>query len=395
MVAYRTESGADDIVSRLEALRKRAPPKAEAAPPAAQSPPPDERRRRLYRIVGVAVILIIIFGIFFAGYKLVIKPMEEKAKLEEQKAVKAREAFVKAQKQKIAEIEQAFAGLPAKYAAEKEQLIASVKAARNIGELKAIDVKAAANRAWRAYLSDEAEAKREAFGEERMVMYAGNQTYKGYAKIAAAITTLDYTVLRNAVIEQMRTVFVPVRLPREQAAGGFMMPGDYVNIYYKNGTEAVEIVTDARVVAILRASASISLSETENRIISGQGGEAKGEGTISTGGVSSLTGPISIGVRQSSSSTTYTVDLTEVQKAAAANKIDPAYIEEVLRNYGIKLSKLEIESQVGDFEEEYLILLEMREEEAKALISKYLSDKDRANLQMVLSKPSQWMSQER
>jgi hypothetical protein len=228
-----------------------------------------------------------------------------------------------------------------------------------------------------------------------MLMVAGNQTYKGYTKIAAAISTLDFNLLRSAVIEQIRTVFVPVRLPRDQAAGGFMMPGDFVNIYYKNDTEAVEIVTDARVIAILRAAASISLSETENRIVSGQGGEAKGEGTISTGGVSSLTGPISIGVRQSSSSTTYTVDLKEVQKAAAANKIDPTYIEEALRNYGIKLSQLEIDSQIGNFDEEYLILLEMREEEAKALISKSLSDKERANLQMVLSKPSPWMTQER
>ena len=393
-MVYRTESGAEDIVSRLEALRKRAPPRAEAAP-AAPSPPPDDRRKKLYRIVGVAVIIIIIFGIFFAGYKLLIKPMEEKAKLTEQEAAKAKQAFVKAQNQKIAEIEQAFAGLPPKYAAEKEQLIAQVRAAKSAAELNAVDIKGAANRAWRAYLNDEAEAKKEVFGEDRMVMIAGNQTYKGYAKIAAAISTLDYNLLRSAVIEQIRTVFVPVRLPREQAAGGFMMPGDFVNIYYKNGTEAVEIVTDARVVAILRAAASISLSETENKIVSGQGGEAKGEGTISTGGVSSLTGPISIGVRQSSSSTTYTVDLKEVQKAAAANKIDPSYIEEALRNYGIKLSQLEIESQVGNFDEEYLILLEMREEEAKALISKSLSDKERANLQMVLSKPSPWMTQGR
>jgi hypothetical protein len=393
-MAYRTESGAEDIVSRLEALRKRAPPRAEAAP-AAPTPPPDERRKKLYRIVGIAVIIIIIFGLFFAGYKLLIKPMEEKARLAEEEAIKAKQALIKAQNQKIAEIEQAFAGLPPKYATEKEQLIAQVKAAKSAAELNAVNIKGAANRAWRAYLSDEAEAKKEVFGEDRMLMVAGNQTYKGYTKITTAISTLDFTLLKGAVIEQIRTVFVPVRLPRDQAAGGFMMPGDFINIYYKNDTEAVEIVTDARVVAILRAAASISLSETENRIVSGQGGEAKGEGTITTGGVSSLTGPISIGVRQSSSSTTYTVDLKEVQKAAAANKIDPTYIEEALRNYGIKLSQLEIESQVGNFDEEYLILLEMREEEAKALISKSLSDKERANLQMVLSKPSPWMTQER
>ncbi|NOZ59341.1 MAG: DUF515 domain-containing protein [Euryarchaeota archaeon] len=377
-------------MSRLEALRKRAPPKAEAAP-AAPAPPSDDRRRRLYRIVGVAVIILIIFGIFLAGYKFLIKPMEEKAKIEEQQAAKAREAFAKAQQQKIAEIEQAFAGLPPKYAAKKDELITRVRGAKSASDLAAVDVAGAASAAWREYLLAEAAAKKEVFGEDRIMLVAGNATYKGYERVVAAISGLSYSVLKTATIEQIRTVFVPVRLPRAQAAGGFMMPGDYVNIYYKNNSQAVEIVTDARVVAILRATASISLSESENRIVSGQGGEAKGEGSITTSGVSSLKGPISIGIRQSSSSTTYTVNLKEVQKAAAANKIDPSYIEAALRNYGIKLSQLEIESQLGDFDEEYLILLEMREEEAKALISKYLSDKEKANLQMVLSQPSSWM----
>ncbi|WP_456473722.1 DUF515 domain-containing protein [Candidatus Pyrohabitans sp.] len=392
-MAEKAESGAEDIVSRLEALRKRAPQKAEAAPP--PSPPSDDRRKRLYRIVGIAVIIIIIFGLFFTGYKLLIKPMEEKAKVAEEEVIKAKQALEQAKNQKTAAVEQAFSGLPSKYAAEKDELITRIKAANSITEVRSIDIRGAANRAWRAYLSDEAAAKKEVFGEDRMLMLAGNQTYKGYSKITSAISRLDFTILRSTVIEQIRTVFVPVRLPRAQAAGGFIMPDDFVNIYYKNNTEAVGIVTDARVVAILRAAASISLSESENRIISGQGGEAKGEGSISTGGVSSLTGPISIGVRQSRSSTTYVVNLEEVQKAAAANKIDPGYIEDVLSNYGIKLSQLEIESQVGNFDEEYLILLEMREEEAKSLISKYLSSKEKANLQMVLSKPSSWMEQER
>ncbi len=386
----RAESGAEDIVSRLEALRKRAPPKGEVAP-AAPSPPSDDRRRRLYRIVGVLVIIILISGIFFAGYRFFIKPIEQEAKIKEEEAAKAREAFAKAQQKKLAEIEQAFAGLPPRYAAEKQRLVSQVKEAKSASELAALDVASAASAAWREYLGAEARAKSEVFGEDRIILVAGNRTYKGYGKVMEAISTLDYRQLKSAIIEQIRTVFVPVRLPRTQAAGGFIMPGDYVNIYYKNNSLAVEIVTDAQVVAILRATASISLSESENRMVSGQGGEAKGEGSISTGGVSSLTGPISIGIRQSSTSTTYTVNLKEVQKAAAANKIDPAYIEAALRNYGIKLSQLEIESQLGDFDEEYLILLEMQEEEAKALISRYLSDKDKENLQMVLSQPSSWM----
>ncbi len=391
-MAERSEGGAEDIVSRLEALRRRTPPRGEAAAP----PPPEDRRRRLYRAVGVALVILIVAGIFLAGYKFAIKPMIEKQKKAEEEAEKQRLALLEAKNQKIAEIERAFSGLPERYYGNTKAVLKQrVEMARTVQEVRLIDVATPATEAWRSYLMDEAEAKRKAFGEEKIVMIAGNETYKGYSAITAAISVLEYPVLSKAIVEKMRTVFVPVRLSREQAAGGFGMPGDYVSIYYRNGSGSVPLVTDAKIVAVLRAASQINLNENENRLVSGQGGEAKGEGSVSTGGVDSLTGPISIGMKQSTASTTYTVDLSEVQRAAAASKIEQEYIERVLRNYGIRLSRLEIESQLGDFDEEYLILLEVREEEARALISRYLSGTDREKLMMVLSRAPGWVPEER
>jgi len=392
-MAERSEGGAEDIVSRLEALRRRTPPRGEAAAP----PPPEDRRRRLYRAVGVALVILIVAGIFLAGYKFAIKPMIEKQKKAEEEAERQRQALLEAKTQKIAEIERAFSGLPERYYGNTKAVLRQrVEAARTVQEVKLVDVATPATEAWRSYLLDEAEAKRKAFGEEKIVMIAGNETYKGYSAITSAISVLEYPVLSKAIVEKMRTVFVPVRLSREQAAGGFGMPGDYVSIYYKNGSASVPLVTDAKIVAVLRATSQINLNENENRLVAGQGGEAKGEGSVSTGGVGgSLTGPISIGMKQSTATTTYTVDLSEVQRAAAASKIEQEYIEKVLKDYGIRLSKLEIESQLGNFDEEYLILLEVREEEARALISRYLSGTDRDKLMMVLSRAPEWVPEER
>ena len=390
-MAERSEGGAEDIVSRLEALRRRAPPRGEAAAP----PPPEDRRRRLYRAVGVAVVVLLVVGIFLAGYKFAIKPMIEKQRKAEEEAMKKQQELMQAKAQKIAEIERAFSGLPERYYGNTKAVLRQrVEAARTVQEVKLVDVSTPATEAWRSYLLDEAEAKRKAFGEEKIVMIAGNDTYKGYSAITSAISVLEYPVLSKAIVEKMRTIFVPVRLSREQAAGGFGMPGDYVSIYYENGSSSVPLVTDAKIVAVLRATSQINLNENENRLVAGQGGEAKGEGSVSTGGVGSLTGPISIGMKQSTATTTYTVDLSEVQRAAAASKIEQEYIEKVLKDYGIRLSRLEIESQLGNFDEEYLILLEVREEEARALISRYLSG-DRDKLMMVLSKAPGWVAEER
>ncbi len=390
-MAERSEGGAEDIVSRLEALRRRAPPRGEAAAP----PPPEDRRRRLYRAVGVAVVVLLVVGIFLAGYKFAIKPMIEKQRKAEEEAMKKQQELMQTKAQKIAEIERAFSGLPERYYGNTKAVLRQrVEAARTVQEVKLVDVSTPATEAWRSYLLDEAEAKRKAFGEEKIVMIAGNDTYKGYSAITSAISVLEYPVLSKAIVEKMRTIFVPVRLSREQAAGGFGMPGDYVSIYYENGSSSVPLVTDAKIVAVLRATSQINLNENENRLVAGQGGEAKGEGSVSTGGVGSLTGPISIGMKQSTATTTYTVDLSEVQRAAAASKIEQEYIEKVLKDYGIRLSRLEIESQLGNFDEEYLILLEVREEEARALISRYLSG-DRDKLMMVLSKAPGWVAEER
>ncbi len=386
----------DDIVGRLEALRRRTPSgveeggKPEKVKPV--KPPDDDKRKRLYRIVGLGVIAIVILGLFFVGYVKVIKPMNQREVVLSIKHEQATQLILQGQKIIRGKIMIAFSGLPPAYQTEEKTLLVQVDKARSIDELKAIDYQTAADISWREYLTSKlSEKNNEAPVGTTVVLKVGTHSFNGYREALAALSTLSYTALKTAYIEEIGNVYVPILLSREQAAGGFLMPGDSVNIYYTNKGNTTAIVKNAKVVAYLMATASISLSENENRIVSGQGGGAKGEGTISTGGVASLKGPISIGMKQSSSSTRYSVNLEEVEKAAAAGKLNQDYITNVLSNYGIKLTKIEIESQIGNFNQQYIVLLEMNGNEAISLISKTSSDVDRKNIQLVLSKPSSWM----
>lgn len=392
----REEGEEEDIVERLEALRKRAPRRSaeegepERGPAAPPEPPGDDRRRRIYRIVGFGVIAIVLIGVIFAGYTRLIVPMQKEEV--EKKVEEERQAEVLAKGKGVVrgKIFDAFSGLPEEYRRAQEEMLQRVEGAGSIDELKAIDYEASASREWREYTQDLLGEKAQVIGRDRVLLRVENSSFKGYKEALAALPSFGYRELRGATIEEVRNLYVPVRLSREQAAGGFFSPGDYVNIYYTDENTTV-VARDARVITYLRATTSISLSESESRIVSGQGGEAKGEGSISSGGVSSLTGPISIGVRRSSSSTSYSVDISQVQKAAAASKLEEDYIRRVLSNYGIKLTQIEMDAKVGNLEEEYLLLLKMSEGEAEALISKATSDKEREKLRLAISRPSSWM----
>jgi hypothetical protein len=69
----------------------------------------------------------------------------------------------------------------------------------------------------------------------------------------------------------------------------------------------------------------------------------------------------SVGYQQLQKSSIYTVNLAEVQKAAAASKISEEELMENLEKYGVRLSEIERETNIGDFTAEYLMLVELTE----------------------------------
>jgi hypothetical protein len=235
----------------------------------------------------------------------------------------------------------------------------------------------------------------------------GNETkqistyYKGEERIRGVLHTLSIPELKSATIEEIRTTYVAVRLERLQAGGGLVEIGKKVNIYFREvgddtqGATMTALAKDAKVMAVMRAqSSSISLTESENKKDTGVGGSTTGTATVSLGGIGPISteGGVSAGYRERQTQTTYSIDLIEVQKAAAASKLEESYIESVLMKYGIKLGNIERESNIADFEEEYILLLEVSEEEAPEILLRMIDETDRENIYVALSEPTSWMS---
>jgi hypothetical protein len=151
------------------------------------------------------------------------------------------------------------------------------------------------------------------------------------------------------------------------------------------------------VVAVLRGSSSgvISLTESESKTASGGGVEGKGiVSSLSTGSVGTIPGsfPASMGYQTAQTQTAFSVDISQIQKAAAASKLPDGYIENVLGNYGVKLNKIEADTGIADFSAEYIILFEVGEAEVPDLILKASpTSTERVNIFVTIAKPSKWI----
>lgn len=389
------EKGAEDIMDRLEALRRRAPEEGLAPP----GPSGDDGRRRLARIVGLLVILVVLGGGTFFVYNIFLKappapPPLTPAAVETLPPLPREAPLPEVKAQVVDAVNRAFEGLPLAYSAEKRQLITRVNEATTSAEVRAVDYEEAANRAWRSYWIGEVQAAAQKTGD--IELKAGNDTYRTTDVILQKLNFISYTVLKTASLRAIRAEYVPLRLTRLQAAGGMVEIGDVVNVYHKEGGNISILSRRSRVMAILRGkeSGSINLAESERKMAGGEGSEGKGSVSSVTGGsISSVEGPFpaSAGYKMSQTQSTYTVSIEEVQKVAAASKLPDGYIENALESYGIKLNKIERETNIGNMDAEYLILLEVGSDEAPGLVSKVLSPEERKNLFITMSEPSLWM----
>jgi hypothetical protein len=400
------EKKEEDIVGRLEALRKKVPPPTVAKPPKKPEEPSveqDESRRKLARVIGILVIVIILGAVFFVGSKFFLKPAETPAPGEtfppitngdSEAARQARLAeLATAKSNKIDEIDEAFAGLPPEYTQSKAQLTQDVKTSVTKESVEDINYERAATSAWRDYRKAEVDKKKEITGG--VTAEIGDLFVKGIDSIKSQIDVIPLSELKGMIIKEMRSEYIPIRLSRDQAAGGFAKVGDKVNIHYKwtdgNATDQVEyLAKDGKVVDIMRAAGTISLSESEGQTQSGGGTEGKGNVTTISLGSASIAisdGPYgaSVGYQQLQKSSTYTVNLAEVQKAAAASKISEEELMENLEKYGVRLSEIERETNIGDFTAEYLMLVELTEDEASKVALRVLDPTKKANILITIS----------
>jgi hypothetical protein len=387
------EKGTEDIVQRLEALRKKAPEgeteKSEEVTEESVEGGPTESRQRVARIVGVFVIFLVVAGVFFGAYKVIYEPIMKKKVASSMIEQEQAQAVINARDEKFNEINNGFSGLPSKYITQKTALLEELQRADTLEKANAIYVTGPADTAWRDYRTDQMDEK--LVLTDKLKMTLGNDTYRGYDEIKQKIDQFPYQTLKSISIETYSSEYFPIRLTREQAAGGWAEQGSLVNIWLGGDETSSLLARNARVIAVLRGSSSgvISLSETESKTASGGGSEGKGTvSSVSSGGVGSISGtfPASAGYQTTQTQTNFNVDILEVQKAAAASKLGEGYIESVLGNYGVKLNKIEADTGIADFSAEYIILFEVGETEVSDLVLRASPNSgDRANIFITIS----------
>lgn len=410
------EEKEEDIIKKLEELRKK-PRIEEAKKEVAVVEDEEARRRRRARIIGSLVVIIVVLGIFFVGYKTIISPLsKEKAKTVQQtkapEATKAPEEkglisevaykreLDKTKQEKIDHANSLLSGLPPEFNSLKSDLINTINSKTRIEEVKSIDVEAIATEIWREARKREVDAK-QSVGEVVIAYLYHNSSpdyeiIKGAENIKKMIDVLDISKLKSLEIVVTSYDYIPIRLPRDRI-GGFVMEGDEVNIYYREllpdkNVTIRPLVKDGKVIKIMRAlsSGTITLSESEQKLDTGGGAEGKGTvPSLSIGGLGSITSEqgfgASVGYKMRQSSVSYSVNLEEIKKAAAAGKISEEELAQTLEKYGIKLTEKDIKLGFGDFDEEFLILVEATEEESKNLVSKLVDPKDRENIFITIS----------
>lgn len=326
---------------------------------------PDDDRKTL---VGAAVFGIILIVLVVAGYYfLVYQPYQD--------------TLNNAKMQKINETDTLFTGALSTDP-KKTSLLASIDSGVTPDQVLAIDVKGPATVSWRTYQNQQITAKQDPYGRV-MISYTTTDDKNRIMNTSSAQTIVnesDAGVLSKMDIETPDTVAVPIMITRLQAAGGLINVGDSVDVYLNTNSSSSgnqtstasndsPEISGATVLAILRAtdSGAVDANLTEAAM--------------------AASGSTSYGAVVSGASQT---DVEQLLRAASSGTWNESQVSKLLNSYGWKLSDFERESNLGELDAEYLVVLEVPRENALFLIQNMNS----VMLTVPTSSAPDWMVQE-
>jgi len=344
---------------------------------------PDEDQRTLVGALVFGLILIVLVG---AGYYfLVYAPYQG--------------TLNDAKQSQINLVNTYYVG-PLATDPEAQTLLSEIESSVTPEQASAIDVLGPATTSWQAYQNQQVNTLKDNYSRVQ-VNYNNSGTQQSIImKLSDAqqlITQSDAAVLSNMVITTPNTVAIPLILTRLQAAGGVINVGDSVDIYLNsNGTTAVQSTNQTNQTNQSSTGASSTGASSSNTpLVSGATVLAILRSESDSGTITAnLTESQSIAENQiSSSSSTSQSSVTDVDqllRAAASNTWDPTTINSLLDNYGYNLNNLERVSNLGDLNAQYMVILEIPQQNAMTVIQNMNS------LQLVVPTESAptWMATE-
>ncbi|MGN1362347.1 MAG: hypothetical protein ACI4VU_01305 [Methanobrevibacter sp.] len=306
----------------------------------------DKEKAKMGVILFILIFIIIIGG---AYYFAIYEPKENE--LNNEKIAK------------LNEINRLYKG-PLVNAKEANVLEDRISKCHNKLDIDSVDVLRPATAQWKDHHLKKIKENKD-IGNRIMLTYTNDSKKNILISEDEAIKLIednDGYVLSNIEFKKPDTVAVPIEVSRLQAASGLISTGSKIDIYYinssdnnlknnntgnnpnneiNNSSETNPEISGCKVLAIMRGKDSGSINSKT---------EKSSSKTVDN------------------SSYTYTTDVEENLKAESLEYSDRE-TEYILSNYGIKLSDYERESNIGDLDANYLILLEVPREDVRFVLN--------------------------
>lgn len=320
----------------------------------------EEKKRKIGIIITTVIILTLVIS---AYYFLIFEPTQQ--------------ALNEAKTSKLNELHTYYKG-PLASASSVFKIEDEINEARSVGEVESIDIIPQATKDWKNHHlksinmnSDKFNRTMEVYGndEKSVIMPASDAI--------AIVNNNDARKLCEISFEKPNTVSVPILVSRLQAGAGLISVGSIVDIY-KNNNDTFNQTDFNKTEAEVRGCTVLSIMRyEENGEIESQ--YSKGH-TIVQG---ENTNP-------NENSQTFTSNVLEMLKGAIIQGYDEKTTIDMLRNYGVKLSNYEREINLGDLDAEYMILIEVPQENVNFVIN----NMDNIVLTIPTANAPSWMAEQ-
>jgi hypothetical protein len=310
-------------------------------------------------ILGGAIFAFIIIALIFSAYFFLIYTPY----LSELEAAKI---------EKINELNILYTG-PLSVNDDIITLKSMINRADTVEKVKIIDIIQPATISWRQYQNNEINNIKDIYARV-MLKYSDNNSRNIIMPMNEGHTFVnsnDATVLSKINFLKPDTVIVPVLLSRLESGGGLMSIGDFVDIYFLSKTDYSnnDNNTDSN------DSTEDSLSNQTNNYPSISGAtvvailRSKNSGVISGNYFDSNKSVDNNLSSIAENEKSFSIDVEEILKAAAAGGFDEAETKKLLSSFGLKLSDYERIANLAELDSQYLILLEIPRDDVNLLIN--------------------------
>lgn len=263
-----------------------------------------------------------------------------------------------------------------------------INSAYDVEEIKSIDVLMFATKDWRTYHSSKIVSSKDDFGRVMMSYGEDKNIIMSVKDANDFVKDNDAKILSNVQFEKVSTVIVPISLSRLQATGGLISVGSVVDIYSLSDNSSEYDYMGTEEEPLISNGTDINESSSSGETMDDESFEEDGEEPIVSGATvlailrSKDSGIVDSAISRSNTiikgnqtnpfenTSSYSSDVEEQLKASVLNSNnDNNALDSYLVNYGVRLSNFERMSNLGDLDSEYIILLEVPQEDVNFVIN--------------------------